>query len=160
MLLNLNLYGPLQLALTAAAPIYRGYLADVDCRWNVIASSVDDRTPEERGLKVCQFIHKIDGIGPQTYLSLQPLEHDRFVINKSRYDSVDSYLSTDPSFKQKYNDIDLVYDEKIYEKLRSNGIDDQLAKHVAHLFIRDPLVIFRELLDQDDNVSSDHFEVI
>jgi glutamate--cysteine ligase catalytic subunit len=63
-------------------------------------------------------------------------------------------------FKQKYNDIDLVYDEKIYEKLRSNGIDDQLAKHVSHLFIRDPLVIFRELLDQDDNVSSDHFEVI
>ncbi|CAO3664044.1 unnamed protein product [Umbelopsis ramanniana] len=132
--------GPIMLALTAAAPIYRGYLADVDCRWNVIASSVDDRTPEERGLK--------------------PLENDRFVINKSRYDSVDSYLSTDPSFKQKYNDIDLVYDEKIYEKLRSNGIDDQLAKHVAHLFIRDPLVIFRELLDQDDNVSSDHFENI
>jgi glutamate--cysteine ligase catalytic subunit len=62
-------------------------------------------------------------------------------------------------FKSKYNDIDLVYDEKIYDKLRSNGIDDQLAKHVSHLFIRDPLVIFRELLDQDDSVSSDHFEV-
>ncbi|KAH8552130.1 glutamate-cysteine ligase-domain-containing protein [Umbelopsis sp. PMI_123] len=132
--------GPIMLALTAAAPIYRGYLADVDCRWNVIASSVDDRTPEERGLK--------------------PLEHDRFVINKSRYDSVDSYISTDPMFKPKYNDINLVYDEKIYDKLRSSGIDDQLAKHVSHLFIRDPLVIFRELLDQDDTISSDHFENI
>jgi glutamate--cysteine ligase catalytic subunit len=44
--------GPIMLALTAAAPIFRGYLADVDCRWNVIAGSVDDRTPEERGLKV------------------------------------------------------------------------------------------------------------
>lgn len=32
--------------------MYRGYLADVDCRWNVIAGSVDDRTEEERGLKV------------------------------------------------------------------------------------------------------------
>ena len=42
-----------QLALTAAAPVFRGYLADVDCRWNVIAGSVDDRTPEERGLEVC-----------------------------------------------------------------------------------------------------------
>ncbi|CAO3685086.1 unnamed protein product [Umbelopsis vinacea] len=125
--------GAIMLALTAAAPIYRGYLSDVDCRWNVIASSVDDRTPEERGLK--------------------PLENDRFVINKSRYDSIDSYISTDPMFKSKYNDIDLVYDEKIYDKLRSNGIDDQLAKHVSHLFIRDPLVIFRELLDQDDKHS-------
>jgi glutamate--cysteine ligase catalytic subunit len=44
--------GPIMLALTAAAPIYRGYLSDVDCRWNVIAQSVDDRTEEERGLKV------------------------------------------------------------------------------------------------------------
>lgn len=42
----------LQLALTAASPVWRGYLADVDCRWNVIAGSVDDRTEEERGLKV------------------------------------------------------------------------------------------------------------
>jgi len=42
-----------QLALTGASPIWRGYLADVDCRWNVIAGSVDDRTPGERGVQVC-----------------------------------------------------------------------------------------------------------
>ena len=41
-----------QLALSAASPIYRGFLADTDCRWNVIASSVDDRTREERGIDV------------------------------------------------------------------------------------------------------------
>ena len=39
------------------------------------------------------------------------------------------------------------------------GIDDLLAKHIAHLFIRDPLVVFSETVDQDDSVSSDHFEV-
>lgn len=37
-----------QLALTAASPAYRGFLADVDCRWNIISSMVDDRTEEER----------------------------------------------------------------------------------------------------------------
>lgn len=42
-------YASAQLALTAASPIWRGYLSDVDCRWNVIAGSVDDRTAEERG---------------------------------------------------------------------------------------------------------------
>lgn len=42
----------IQLALTAASPIWRGYLSDVDCRWNVIAGSVDDRTAEERGSAV------------------------------------------------------------------------------------------------------------
>jgi glutamate--cysteine ligase catalytic subunit len=39
------------------------------------------------------------------------------------------------------------------------GVDDMLAKHYAHLFIRDPLVIFAEMLDLDDEKSSDHFEV-
>lgn len=34
-----------------------------------------------------------------------------------------------------------------------------LSKHVSHLFIRDPLVIFSELINQDDSVSMDHFEV-
>ena len=42
-----------QLAMSAASPIYRGYLADIDTRWTVIAQSVDDRTKEERGLEVC-----------------------------------------------------------------------------------------------------------
>lgn len=43
---------PIMLALTAASPAFRGYLSDVDARWNVIAASVDDRTEEERGVKV------------------------------------------------------------------------------------------------------------
>ncbi|RHZ47742.1 hypothetical protein Glove_568g5 [Diversispora epigaea] len=137
---HLATMSPIMLALTAAAPIYRGYLSDVDCRWNVISSSVDDRTKEERGL--------------------EPLKEDRFVINKSRYDSIDCYISTEKILKPEYNDLNLVYDKKICEKLMDNGIDELLAHHISHLFIRDPLVIFEELLDQDDNVSSDHFENI
>jgi Glutamate-cysteine ligase len=42
---------------------------------------------------------------------------------------------------------------------RSLGLDDLLSKHISHLFIRDPLVIFSETIDQDDASSSDHFEV-
>lgn len=34
-----------------------------------------------------------------------------------------------------------------------------LSKHISHLFIRDPLVIFSETINQDDKSSSDHFEV-
>ena len=41
----------------------------------------------------------------------------------------------------------------------SIGIDELLSKHIAHLFIRDPVVIFSELVDQDDSKSTDHFEV-
>lgn len=63
----------LQLALTAASPVHRGMLTDVDCRWSVISGSVDCRTQEERG-------H-------------EPLRNNKFVIPKSRYDSIDCYLS-------------------------------------------------------------------
>ncbi|EKM80633.1 hypothetical protein AGABI1DRAFT_71066 [Agaricus bisporus var. burnettii JB137-S8] len=130
--------GPILLALTAASPAWRGYLADVDCRWNVVAGSVDDRTDEERGLK--------------------ELKNDRFRIPKSRYDSVDLYLSTEWTNRPEYNDTDVPYDPEIYERLRKHGLDALLSKHMAHLFIRDPLVIFSETIDQDDATSSDHFE--
>ncbi|PPQ68044.1 hypothetical protein CVT25_014505 [Psilocybe cyanescens] len=129
--------GPILLALTAASPIWRGYLADVDCRWNVIAGSVDDRTEEERGLK--------------------PLKENKFVIPKSRYDSVDLYISDDWINRPEYNDNPLPYDEAIYDRLRNHGLDDLLSKHISHLFIRDPLVIFSETIDQDD--SSTYFFV-
>lgn len=128
------------LALTAASPFWRGYIADVDCRWNVISGAVDDRNEEERGLK--------------------PLTNAKFQIPKSRYSSVDNYLSRDPRNRPEYNDLNAPYDKDIYNRLLENGMDDLLAKHFAHLFIRDPLVIFSETIDQNDEMMSDHFENI
>lgn len=49
---HLTVMTPIMLALSAAAPIFRGYLVDVDARWKVIAGSVDDRTRQERGQEV------------------------------------------------------------------------------------------------------------
>uniref|UniRef100_UPI00358F9772 glutamate--cysteine ligase catalytic subunit isoform X2 n=1 Tax=Myxine glutinosa TaxID=7769 RepID=UPI00358F9772 len=128
---------PIVMALSAASPLYRGYVSDIDCRWGVIAASVDDRTREERGL--------------------EPLKNCKFRIHKSRYDSIDSYLSI---FGEKYNDLELVKDEKLYEQLLQAGIDHLLAQHIAHLFIRDPLVIYAERIEIDDEQESDHFENI
>lgn len=128
---------PILMALSAASPVHRGLLADTDCRWNVISGSVDDRTKEERGL--------------------EELKNDRFVIPKSRYDSVDSYLSAS---NERYNDNEIVHDEDLYKKLRSAGIDHLLSLHISHLFIRDPISLFREKIDQDDTVDTDHFENI
>lgn len=132
--------GPIMLALTAASPAWRGYLSDQDARWNVIAGAVDDRTREELGEV--------------------PLKNDRFVMPKSRYDSISTYISDCPEFRPEYNDLDIPKDPKIRKILKDNGIDDKLADHLSHLFIRDPIVVFEELLDQDDEVSSDHFENI
>ncbi|XP_019590234.2 glutamate--cysteine ligase catalytic subunit isoform X2 [Rhinolophus sinicus] len=128
---------PIVMALSAASPFYRGYVSDIDCRWGVISASVDDRTREERGL--------------------EPLKNNNYRISKSRYDSIDSYLS---ECGEKYNDIELTIDKEIYKQLLQEGIDHLLAQHVAHLFIRDPLTLFEEKIHLDDANESDHFENI
>lgn len=126
---------PIMLALSAASPVFRGYLTERDCRWNVIVSSVDDRTDEELGLK--------------------PLRENKFVIRKSRYSTIECYIS---GMGEKYNDVKVVYDQEIYNKLRSADIDPLLAQHIAHLFIRDPISVFSEKIHQNDEEDSDHFE--
>lgn len=135
---QLSVFAPIMLSLTAGAPIFRGYLTEFDVRWKVISAMVDDRTPEERGLV--------------------PLTTNKFVINKSRYDSIDTFIS--PAAKPEYNDLDLVYDKEIYQQLIEGNVDDRLAKHLAHLFIRDPLVIYDNRIDIDNEQYSDHFENI
>lgn len=130
--------GPIMLALTANTPILKGFLTDFDVRWNVISGAVDDRTEEERGIK--------------------PLKNNRWKIPKSRYDSVSTYISEDPNLRPEYNDLDLVIDEDVKKRLIDNGMDDRLATHFAHLFIRDPLVIFQETLEAPAEGKSDHFE--
>lgn len=128
---------PIVMALSAASPFYRGYISDIDCRWGVISASVDDRTREERGL--------------------EPLKTNKYRISKSRYDSIDSYLS---KCGENYNDIELTTDSEIFKQLVNDGIDHLLAQHIAHLFIRDPLTLFEEKIFLDDEKESDHFENI
>ena len=57
---QLSPLGPIMLALTAATPIYKGYLVDTDVRWNQISKAVDDRTREELGEMVSFFLHHIE----------------------------------------------------------------------------------------------------
>ncbi|KAK1831600.1 putative glutamate--cysteine ligase [Podospora conica] len=137
---QLSPLGPIMLALTAATPIYKGFLADTDVRWNQISAAVDDRTPEEMGEK--------------------PLTSDHRRIPKSRYASNSTYISTDPRLRPEYLDPDLVIDPSIKAELLAGGMDDRLATHFAHLFIRDPLVVFAEDLQHLDLSKTDHFENI
>ena len=62
--------------------------------------------------------------------------------------------------RPEYNDLDTPINSESFDSLIAAGVDETLALHIAHLFIRDPLVIFRELLNQDNTESSDHFENI
>lgn len=131
---QLAVMAPIMLALTAATPALRGLLADTDVRWDVISASMDDRTLEES---------------------------ETGKVPKSRYSSIDCFLSNRDRFKgDTYNDLPVPINVDAYNKLIKGGVDHMLARHIAHLYIRDPLVIYSDLIEQDNDESTDHFENI
>jgi glutamate--cysteine ligase catalytic subunit len=89
---------------------------------------------------------------------MQPLKNDRWRIPKSRYASNSTYISEDPRLRKEYLDPSLIIDQDVKQKLMDGGMDSILATHFAHLFIRDPIVIFAEDLKELDLTKSDHFE--
>ena len=157
---------PIMMALTAPTPLLRGRIADTDCRWGIISESVDDRTLAERG--------RDDPDAPHEYLT----EGGQRRIHKSRYDSISTYIYQGALYLQDeydnmkksglanrvlniYNDIPVPIDESSYQQLREAGIDPALAQHIAHLFIRDPLVVFNGAVEEvDDDTQTEHFESI
>ncbi|XP_002168552.2 glutamate--cysteine ligase catalytic subunit isoform X1 [Hydra vulgaris] len=128
---------PIVMALSASSPCIKGYLLDTDTRWENISMMCDDRTEEELGLK--------------------PLKDQKFRLPKSRYSCVDMYISPDG---EAFNDMPIFYHEEHLKLLLDGGIDEQLAKHVAHLFTRDPLAVYEEKLHISDEDEVDHFENI
>lgn len=122
---------PILLALTAATPVYRGFLTETDCRWDMVATSVDCRTNEECGLPDESMLPWL--------ANNSRLHRQAELVPRSRYSSTSSYLSSDA---EPYNDVPVPGDSESYDRLWWAGIDHQMARHVAHLFIRDPLVVF------------------
>jgi glutamate--cysteine ligase catalytic subunit len=144
---------PLLLALSASSPIMKGHLTDKDCRWSVISQSVDDRTSAERG--------DVKGTLPDPDMVGGGVKR----LKKSRYSSISRYLGKpiderENSILEKLNDIDAEENEKVTTYALSSGLDMQLAKHLGHLFTRDPLCIYQESIELDDDKDHDHFENI
>lgn len=159
---QLAVMAPIMMALTAATPILKGRIADTDTRWGIISESVDCRTPAERGRK--------DPNAPYPEYAANGQRR----IYKSRYDSISSYIyqgavATDGEKTNGlsnrvlniYNDIPVPVDEESYKLLRESRVDPALAQHVAHLFIRDPLVVFDGAVEEvDDETQTEHWESI
>lgn len=152
-------YTTVFLALSAAAPVFKGYLVDQDVRWNVISGAVDDRTPYERGVAPLPGNGEFGGLDVEA--GSEPVTKDGTPVRrvpKSRYDSVLVYLGSE-GFKPEYNDVGAPVDEGILKTLLGT-MDEQLATHFAHLFIRDPLVLFSERVSSEPELGNDHFENI
>ncbi|KAL4462626.1 hypothetical protein ABPG74_000456 [Tetrahymena malaccensis] len=139
---QLSIISPLFLAMTASSPIFRGKLAAIDTRWDVIAASVDCRNPEERDPTSSKY------------------------IPKSRYDSISFYISDEKRNLPQYNDLKFPLNEEIMkfarEKSQEMGLelDENYIRHLGFLYIRDPLVLFEKKLNVDNEKETLHFENI
>lgn len=127
---------PLFLALTAATPFLRGLVADTDTRWPAFKQTWDDRTREELGLEG------------------DPSKR----ISKSRTSGNGLFIDERHA---EYNDVPAAKSAEAETVLRAEGLADKspcLAQHVAHLLVRDPLMVFEDTLDVDDKKAADHWE--
>ena len=73
-------FGGILGALSAASPLYKGQISDIDFRWNIISQSVDCRTPEERDSASDSY------------------------VSKSRYANINHYISDHEFVKDSHND--------------------------------------------------------
>lgn len=109
------------LSLTAGTAIIKGRLSDLDCRWDAICQSVDDRTREERD--------------PNS-------EH---YIPKSRFDTISFYISEDKRNLNEYNNYKFPLNTEMMNYARDMckkyelDIDDKYIEHLGYLFMRDAL---------------------
>ena len=71
-----------------------------------------------------------------------------------RFGAVNSYLSHS---SQHLNDVPLAISESLMQLMRQSGVPDGLARHFAHVFTRDPLVLLQEQLMQQDEQHADLF---
>ena len=143
---------PFFLALSAATPLAKGALVKTDTRWDYIGMSVDDRTDAERSVQGANEVPDAalagGGVTP---------------IANSRYSGISRYIglprsSEEEAALEKINDLQAVLDPEVLAMLKGRNIDTSLAKHLAHMFARDPLVIFDDAIELDNDRVLDHFD--
>ncbi|CAO1605745.1 glutamate--cysteine ligase [Xanthoria calcicola] len=130
---------PIMLALTAATTIWDGVLADSDVRWNLFGVCIDDRSADEVG---------------------DTLQSPKSEQIRSRWSSNNMFMSEDHRLLDRYNDTPLVIDHEVKQQLLDSGMDHRLADHFAHLFARDPLVMFSKDAELDRPESTAVFQAI
>lgn len=127
---NIGAICPLLLFLTMGTPYADGKLIETSSRWKILGAAVDCRKASEAHIK------------------------------KSRYSSIDLYVSEFPDqLDSVYNDISPPLEKTVLDKLISGGVDRAMARHIASLYIRDPILYYSDSTPEDDfeNIQSSNW---
>lgn len=124
----MHVISPFLLTLSSSTFAAQQKLIDLDNRFNIIEQATDER----KGGELVK-------------------------LKKSRYSSINYFLSNDPKFKKKYNDnaftlnLTFLKDLKGFLKSENSNLfkDRQLLNHFAYIFVRDYLIVFPERIKKD-----------
>jgi glutamate--cysteine ligase catalytic subunit len=134
--------------LSGSCPIWGGYLADIDCRYDILTQAGDDRTPEER---------QRSNLLPRCSSTPLYLSDAHNHLNDIKLDMNENVVSTLIGHGQSFS---LVGDKnEVILFLWETGMSPALARHFGYIFMRDPLVVIKEHLHSKDDSSAYHFEV-
>ncbi|KRH92204.1 Gamma-glutamylcysteine synthetase, partial [Pseudoloma neurophilia] len=75
-------------------------------------------------------------------------------IRKSKFSCSDMFISEDAS---QFNDTEVSYRQEHFDYLVNQKVDVTMAKYIASLFIRDPLVNIKEYMSSNDNEDTENF---
>ncbi|KAJ5576428.1 Glutamate-cysteine ligase catalytic subunit [Penicillium sp. DV-2018c] len=121
---------PIFLAMTAAVPIWKGYLVDTDVRWQRFGDILDDRRPEE-----------MPTIPPRWTWNRTYLSEDR----PSGLDSTSALQPMDSAIKQ---------------RLLDGGMDESLSTHFASILSRDPLILTSDDMNNLNTSNTKLFQLL
>ncbi|KAL0265828.1 UNVERIFIED_CONTAM: hypothetical protein PYX00_011545 [Menopon gallinae] len=152
---TLGVLGPLMLRMSRATSVANGYLLNTETRWDIVGFSVDCRTDSER---MCEY--------EKSGCEAGSLKTDGTHIRKSRFSSIDMFISNDEMNLDEYNDVSAPNVPNLVETLMSHGVDPLMSKHVGSLFARDPLLTYErpgqagEYTDDFDNIQSSNWRSV
>ena len=166
--------GPLLLALTAATPCVKGTLTNFDTRWDLMSQTWDDRRNGEnfspssssaasRAVPRAVEIFENGRVGGATVSTSdeksnggRPGAEADSKVGFGRFYSPRVYTSEGIDTAE-LHDVPCSVHAEGYKLLRESGVPENLARHVSSLFVRDPLVVFEERIDLDDERDLDHW---
>lgn len=122
---------PLMLRMSRSTSAANGYLLNTETRWNIAEFSVDCRTNSER---MCDY--------EKSGYEMNVQEANSNHIRKSRFSSIDMFISQSEVNRREYNDVYVPNIANFVETLASHGVDSLMSNHIGSIFVRDPLLTY------------------
>ena len=169
---QLSVLGPVILALSAGAPIMRGFLLDTDTRWQALVAYGDDRTCTEQeamvsnesqlpvGFLKSSVIREVDKMANSSTIT-QSNHNEHATTSALRFSTSPVFISDHQNVAHEEYHKDLPKPSPyIQSQLQAAGIDPAFSRHLAWPLSRDPLLVSDGELQSKPDSTTRQFDTL